>query len=141
MALPGVGVACWFFDVLSTTLVIDVAQSGTELNPLGWPYSAPAALAYYLPIAVITYYLLFKIKKKVSFYAAVAVSAATLFMAARNFLASLNNFGPSIIPQYSPNPAASNLQILCIWVVVVGGLAVCNIAAARKAFMNVHMKC
>ena len=55
MALPGAGIACWFFDVLSTILVINVAQSGTELNPLGWPYSAPAALVYYIPITVITY--------------------------------------------------------------------------------------
>jgi hypothetical protein len=133
MALPGAGVACWFFDVLSTTLVIDIAQSGTELNPLGWPYSAPAALAYYIPITVITYYLLFKIKRKLSFYAAVAVSAATLFMAARNFLASLNNFGPEIIAEYSPTPSIAELEVLCIWVAVVAVLAVINIAAIVKA--------
>ncbi len=132
MALPGVGLACWFFDVLSTTLVIDIAQSGTELNPLGWPYSAPAALAYYIPVMIITYYLLFKVRKKVSFYAAVAVSAATIFMAARNLFASLNNFGPSIIPQYSPSPSASNLEILCIWVAVVAVLAVLNIATVKR---------
>jgi hypothetical protein len=132
MALPGAGVACWFFDVLSTTLVINIAQSGTELNPLGWPYSAPAALAYYIPIAFITYYLLFKIKRKISFYTAVAVSVATLFMAARSFLASLNNFGPEIIAQYSPNPTLSELEILCIWTVVVAILALFNIALATK---------
>jgi hypothetical protein len=132
MALPGVGVACWFFDVLSTILVVNIAQSGTELNPLGWPYSAPAALAYYVPIVFITYYLVFKIKKKVSFYEAIAVSVATLFMASRNFFASINNFGRSIIPQYSPNPSLSNLEILCIWVAVVTVLAAFNIAAVRS---------
>jgi hypothetical protein len=136
MALPGAGVACWFFDVLSTVLVLNIAQSGTELNPLGWPYSAPAALAYYIPIAFITYYLLFKIKKKISFYAAVAVSTATLFMAARSFLASLNNFGPDIIAQYSPNPTLSELEILCIWIVVVVILALFNIALAQKTIHN-----
>jgi hypothetical protein len=57
-------------------------------------------------------------------------------MAARNFLANLNNFGPSIIPQYSPNPAVSNLAILCIWVAVAAGLAVCNTAVATKVFQS-----
>jgi hypothetical protein len=92
----------------------------------------PAALAYYLPIAFITYYLLFKIKKKGSFYAAVAVSVATLFMVARNFLASLNNFGPGIIPQYSPNPSLSDSEVLFIWASVVAILGVLNIVAVKS---------
>jgi hypothetical protein len=133
MALVGAGIACWFFDVLSTFLVLDIAQSGTELNPLGWPYSAPVALAYYIPIAFSTYYLLFKIKKKISFYAAVTVSAATLFMAARNLFAGFNNFGSGISTQYSPNKSVANLEILCIWVAVVAVLAVLNISALLKA--------
>ena len=51
-------------------------------------------------------------------------------------LASLNNFGPSIIPQYSPNPSVSNLEILCIWVAVVAGLVACNVAMSRMAFQS-----
>jgi hypothetical protein len=131
MALPGAGFACWFFDVLSTILVINLAQSGAELNPLGWPYSAPAALAYYIPITFVTYYLLFKIKKPASFWVAVAISAATLFMSARNFLASLNNFGPGIFTRYSSNPSITNLEILCTWSAVVIILAVLNIVAIK----------
>lgn len=143
MALPGAGIACWLFDVLSTILVINVAQSGTELNPLGWPYSAPAALAYYIPITVITYYLLYKIKRPASFWAAVAVSTATLFMAARSVFASLNNFGPEIIAQYSPTPAFSELEILCIWSAVAIMLGVLNmrtVLEARKQNMEKEIK-
>jgi hypothetical protein len=131
MALPGAGFACWFFDVLSTILVINLAQSGAELNPLGWPYSAPAALAYYIPITFVTYYLLFKIKKPASFWVAVAISAATLFMSARNFLAILNNFGPGIFTRYSSSPSITNLEILCTWSAVVIILAVLNIVAIK----------
>jgi hypothetical protein len=128
MALPGVGLACWFFDVLSTVFVIDINQAGTELNPLGWPYSAPAALAYYLPIAFVTYYLLFTLKSKASFYGAAVLSAVTLFMAARNFFASLNNFSLGI----AHGTAFSNFLILCIWSTVIITLAILNIAALKQ---------
>ena len=138
MAPPGVGIACWFFDVLSTILVINLAQSGDELNPLGWPYSAPAALDYYVPIAFVTYYLLFKIKKPASFWVAVAVSVATLIMSARNFLASLNNFGPGIFTQDSFNPSVTNLEILFVWSAVVTILAVLNFAS-MKAIRKIEL--
>jgi hypothetical protein len=80
MALQGFGFACWFFDVISTTLVIDVQHASSELNPLGWPLSALGALAYFVPITFITYYLLFKLKTKESFYAAVALTGVSVFM-------------------------------------------------------------
>jgi hypothetical protein len=127
MALPGMGLACWFFDVLSTIFVIDINQAGIELNPLGWPYSAPAALAYYVPITFVTYYLLFGLKSKASFYGTAVISAVTLFMAVRNFFASLNNFGFGI----AEGTAFSNFLILCIWMAVVVTLAVLNIAAYK----------
>ena len=38
MSLQGFGFACWFFDVLSTIFVVNIKQSGAELNILGWPF-------------------------------------------------------------------------------------------------------
>jgi hypothetical protein len=128
MALQGFGFACWFFDVLSTIFVININQAGTELNPLGWPYSAPTALAYYVPITFVAYSLLFKIKKPASFYAAVAVSALTLFMGARNLFASLNNFvGISSVSR------VNDLEILGVWIAIAIILATINIKAILKA--------
>ncbi len=127
MALPGVGLACWFFDVLSTFFVINISQSGTELNPLGWPYSAPAALVYYIPITLIMYYMLFRVKRKVSFHAALIISLATLSFSTASFFASLNNFGLGV----SRGSATAYLVIICIWSAVIISLSVFNIASVR----------
>lgn len=129
MALPGIGLACWFFDVLSTVFVIDISQSGQELNPLGWPYSAPVALAYYIPIIVVVYFLLYRVKNKASFYGAVAISAATLTFASISFLASFNNFGLGI---NNPLPGSTTV-VFAIWSIIAVALAVLNVAAARPA--------
>ena len=128
MALQGAGVACWFFDVLSTVFNINITQKGTELNPLGWPYSAPAALAYYIPVAFVAYYLLFRVKTKASFYAVVAISAVTLFMGARNLFASLHNF-----TGISSAFLIANLEVLGIWVSIAAVLAVLNITSVLNA--------
>ncbi|MGD6852017.1 MAG: hypothetical protein ACQCN6_08165 [Candidatus Bathyarchaeia archaeon] len=134
MALPGVGLACWALDVLSTIFVIDISQSGQELNPLGWPYSAPVALAYYIPIIVIVYFLLYRVKSKASFYGAVAVSVATLTFAAISFVASLNNFGLGI---YNPLPG-SDTVVFAIWSIIAVALGTLNVAAARSAKLLCH---
>jgi hypothetical protein len=127
MGVHGVGLACWFFDVLSTIFNININQNGTELNPLGWPYSAPAALAYYVPITFVVYYLLFKVKSKASFYGAVVVSFLSLFMAARNLGASLYNF-----TGLRSASATADLQILLIWGAITVVLAALNLNAFLK---------
>jgi hypothetical protein len=113
MGVQGIGLACWFFDIVSTVFNVNINQNGTEMNPLGWPYSAPAALAYYIPIAFVAYFLLFKVKSKASFYGAVVVSFVSLFMASRNFLASMANFvGLNSVS------AVADLEILAIWTAI-----------------------
>ncbi len=127
MGIQGVGFACWFFDVTSTIFNIDINRNSMEMNPLGWPYSAPAALAFYVPITFVAYFLLFKMKSKASFYGAVAVSVLSLFMAVRNFGASLSNF--SSLRSASP---AADLEILFIWGTIVVVLAGLNLGAILK---------
>ena len=131
MTLQGFGFACWFFDVLSTTLIINVKQSGTELNPLGWPYSAFGALAFYVPMVFAANFLLFRVKSKESFYATVAVTVLTMFMGALNFGGSLSNF-PKI---YSFAASAQDFWVLGIWLAVTATLSALNtlsMARARK---------
>ena len=64
MAMQGVGLACWFLDVISTIFAINISQTSSELNPLGWPFSAIGALAYYIPITFVVYCLLYKVKSR-----------------------------------------------------------------------------
>jgi hypothetical protein len=119
MALQGFGFACWFFDVLSTTLVIDVEHASSELNPLGWPLSALGALAYFIPITFIAYYLLFGLKSKESFYAAVVLTGVSVFMGLRNFGASFYNLsGVGTFAGY-----VEDWAVLGIWIAVVTSLA------------------
>jgi uncharacterized membrane protein YidH (DUF202 family) len=128
MAMQGFGFACWFFDVLSTIFVINILRSGQELNILGWPYSALGALAFYIPITFVAYFLLFKVKSKESFYATVAITALTVFMGLRNLWGSLYNF-----PKTEDfTPSFENLTVLGIWVAITITLVVLNVKLVIK---------
>lgn len=132
MALQGFGFACWLFDVLSTIFVISIKHASYELNPLGWPLSAAGALAYFVPITFAVYYLLFKLKSKESFYAAVMLTGVSVFMGLRNLYASLYNL-PKIYPFASQT---ADYMILGIWITLVTTLATLNafsIAKTRKS--------
>jgi len=128
MSLQGVGLACWFFDVISTIFVVDIKQSGYELNPLGWPLGAVGALVYYVPITFVAYYLLYKVKSKESVYATIVITAVTLFMGAMNLNAGLYNFPKT----GSFTLSMDNLAILGIWLAIITILAILNIVAIIK---------
>jgi hypothetical protein len=128
MALQGFGFACWFFDVLSTIIVINIKKSGEELNILGWPFSALGALAFYVPMAFVVYYLLFKIKSKESFYGTVAVTVLTIFMGLGNLNASLFN----MVGVRSFEGSFGDFAVLSIWVAVIATLAALNVGIARS---------
>lgn len=124
MALQGLGFACWFFDVISTVFIINIQQVAIELNFLGWPLSALGALIFYVPMAIVVYFLLYRVKTKLSFYVAVMVSVLVLFVGALNINASLYNFN-SIYPV----SAFEDGLVVGIWVLVLGCLAALNFAA------------
>jgi hypothetical protein len=127
MAIVGAGVSCWFLDVLSTFLAVNINQSAIELNPLGWPLSAFVALAYYIPITFVMYYLLYKLKKKGPFYVAVVISIATLIFGIISLKAAFNNFF-SVFIFY----ATSNLWIVGIWSLFLIVLVCWNILSAKS---------
>jgi hypothetical protein len=91
-ALQGAAVACWAYDLATTFYAINVARVATEINPLGWPLGAVGALLYYVPTVILTYVLLFRLRAKISIYAAFPITAVALLMGAMNFNAGLGNF-------------------------------------------------
>jgi hypothetical protein len=84
---------CWGFDVGVTFYVIDVLRVAGEVNPLGWPLAVLGALIFYIPALLFTYLLLFRIKNRLSFIAAVLITLLALGLGAMNLLAGLHNIG------------------------------------------------
>lgn len=80
------------FDIATTIYSIDITGLAIELNPLGWPLGILGALVYYAPILCFSYVLLFKIKERISFYAAILLTIVTLGMGSMNLLAGVQNF-------------------------------------------------
>jgi hypothetical protein len=91
-ALQGAALACWAYDLATTYYAVDVARIAYELNPLGWPLGALGALVYYAPAVTFTYLLLFRIKDKTAYYAAIPMAAISLCMGAMNLYAGIGNF-------------------------------------------------
>jgi hypothetical protein len=121
MALQGLGFACWFFDVISTIFIINIQQVAIELNFLGWPLSALGALIFYVPMVLVVYFLLYRMKTKLSFYVSVMISVLVLFVGALNINASLYNFN-----QIYPLSIFEDGLVVGIWVLVLVILSVLN---------------
>jgi len=90
--LQGVALAFWVYDLATTFYAINVARVATEINPLGWPLGAVGALLYYAPTVSLTYVLLFRLRAKISIYAAFPITAVALLMGAMNLNAGVGNF-------------------------------------------------
>jgi len=91
-SFQGVVLAFWMFDIATTFYAINVTGLAYELNPLGWPLGILGAASYYVPTAVFSYVLLFKMKEPVAFYAAIPLALITLGMGAMNLNAGAQNF-------------------------------------------------
>jgi hypothetical protein len=91
-SFQGVALAFWMFDLATTFYAINVTGLAVELNPPGWPLGILGALSYYAPTLVFSYFLLFKIKDKISLYAAIPLTLVTLGMSAMNLMAGAQNF-------------------------------------------------
>jgi hypothetical protein len=127
MAMQGLGFACWFYDVLSTIYQINILQTAFELNVLGWPFSALGALAFYIPMVFVAYFLLYRVKTQLSFYVAVLVSVLVLFMGALNFNAAIYNFW-QVYPLGSP----VDFVVVGVWVAVTAVFTLLNLVSIKK---------
>ncbi len=91
-AIQGVALAFWCFDIITTFYAINVTGLAVELNPLGWPLGILGAFAFYGPVLAFSYILLFKLKDRISFYAAIPLAMLTIGMSSMNLFAGAQNF-------------------------------------------------
>ena len=91
-SFQGVALGFWMYDLVTTFYAINVTGLAIELNPLGWPLGILGALAFYGPMLVFLYVLLFRMQESVSFYAAIPLTLLTLGMSAMNLVAGAQNF-------------------------------------------------
>ena len=91
-SVQGVALGFWTFDIATTFYAINVTGLAIELNPLGWPWGILGALAFFGPALVFSYVLLFRLKEKVSLYAALPLTLITLGMGMMNLVAGAQNF-------------------------------------------------
>lgn len=113
IALYGVSIACWAFDVITTFYAIDILGVAAEMNPLGWPLGALGALMFYLPAFVFTYWLLCKTRQNYAVLAAGLVAALTLYVGFMNLNAGFHNFGLCIV--YSePYPVTTYISMVLL---------------------------
>ena len=91
-SFQGVALGFWMFDILTTFYAINVTGLAIELNPLGWPWGILGAFAFFGPALVFSYVLLFRMKDKISLYAALPLTVLTLGMGSMNLVAGAQNF-------------------------------------------------
>ena len=137
--LQGVALACWSFDNATTFYAINMARVATELNPLGWPLGAIGALIYYVPTIILTYALLFKLNKKVNVYAALGITAVTLYMGCININAGINNY--KIFFSFAPYSITTEFQnklITTMAAIDLIGIAIIATITKRQIFSNIR---
>jgi hypothetical protein len=113
-ALQGVALACWAYDLATTFYAIDIARVAVEINPLGWPLGALGAMSYYLPTILLSYVLLFRLKQRVSLYAAVPITFVALMMGFMNLNAGAENFKFYVVSAWLPLDVRGGLLDLII---------------------------
>jgi hypothetical protein len=91
-SFQGIALGFWMFEIITTFYAIDVTQLAIELNPLGWPWGILGAFAFYGPTLVFAYFLLFRLKEKISLFAALPLTLLSLGMGTMNLVASAQNF-------------------------------------------------
>jgi drug/metabolite transporter (DMT)-like permease len=119
-SFQGVALGFWMFDIATTFYAINVTGLAIELNPLGWPWGILGALAFFGPSVVFSYFLLFRLREKVSLYAAFPLTLITLGMGMMNLVAGAQNFQVFV----DTAALASGLRIEFLGLLVAMNLAV-----------------
>jgi hypothetical protein len=91
--------SCWAFDVITTFYSINILHLAEEMNPLGWPFGALGALAFYIPSMTFTYLLLFRLKNRLSPIVAIVETLLAFGFGVMNLFAGLHNI--SLVETYS----------------------------------------
>lgn len=110
----GVALGFWMFDIITTFYAINVTGLAIELNPLGWPWGILGAFAFYGPSMVFSYVLLFRMKEKTAFYAALPLTLITLGMGTMNLVAGAQNFQVFVDTAYLSSAVRYDLLALIL---------------------------
>lgn len=139
--LLGVALACWVYDLATTFYAIDIAKVAFELNPLGWPTGALGALAYYAPTVVFTYFLLFRIRERMSIYAAVPMTALALLMGSMNLDAGMSNFQLILLYVWLPTGVSYNIVFVLFAVGLVYVVTLLKLMRRQILHENGRLSC
>ena len=132
-SFQGVALGFWMFDIITTFYAINVTSLAIELNPLGWPWGILGAFAFYIPTLVFSYVLLFKMKEKISLYAALPLTLLTLGMGIMNLVAGAQNFQVFVDTAILASNARFGLLSLIVTVNLVVPLALRRSCAQPKS--------
>jgi hypothetical protein len=132
-SFQGVALGFWMFDIITTFYAINVTRLAIELNPLGWPWGIFGAFAFYVPALVFSYVLLFKMKEKISLYAALLLTLLTLGMGFMNLVAGAQNFQVFVDTAILASNARFGLLGLIVTVNMVAPLALRRSSAQPKS--------
>lgn len=135
-SFQGVALSFWMFDIITTFYAINVTRLAIELNPLGWPWGILGAFAFYGPTFVFSYILLFKMKEKVSLYAAIPLTLITLGMGTMNLIAGAQNFQVFVDTAALETGIRYSLLLLIVTVNLVTPLGLRNLITKPKSGLN-----
>ena len=119
-SFQGVALGFWMFDIITTFYAINVTGLAIELNPLGWPWGILGAFAFFGPTLVFSYVLLFRLKERISLYAALPLTMITLGMGMMNLVAGAQNVQVFVDTAF----LASGVRYSLLALVVLANLAV-----------------
>jgi len=137
-SFQGVALGFWMFDIITTFYAINVTSLAIELNPLGWPWGIFGAFAFYIPALVFSYVLLFKMKEKISLYAALLLTLLTLGMGFMNLVAGAQNFQVFVDTAILASNARFGLLGLIVTVNLVAPLALRRSYAQPKSDLTLR---
>jgi hypothetical protein len=135
-SFQGVALAFWMFDIITTFYAINVTNLAIELNPLGWPWGILGALAFYGPTLFFSYILLFKMKEKISLYAALPLTFLTLGMGVMNLVAGAQNFQVFVSTAYLASGVRPGLLALVVAADLAVPLALRRMVVQLKHTLN-----
>lgn len=135
-SFQGVALGFWMFDIMTTFYAINVTGLAIELNPLGWPWGILGALAFYGPALVFSYVLLFRMKEKVSLYAALPLTLLTLGMGAMNLVAGAQNFQVFVDTAVLESGVRYGLLVLIVTLDLAVPLTLKRMGAQPKPSLN-----
>ena len=135
-SFQGVALGFWIFDIITTFYAINVTRLAIELNPLGWPWGILGAFAFYGPALTFSYVLLFRMKEKVSLFAALPLTLLTLGMGTMNLVAGAQNFQVFVMTASLATGVRYSLLMLIVTLNLVVPLTLKRMVAQPKNSLN-----